>query len=110
VGPSRLLLLIPNRGTPRYLPGPANAEARTVPGRRALGTQRTTNDEGGREGRGAGMRGRFVSHKRTCSQQRIVVARPRVAPLLFVALPDGRLRPLRELTLEELIAMAKPSA
>jgi hypothetical protein len=53
------------------------------------------------------MRGRFAARQRTCSQQRATAARRPVAPVLFIELPDGTLKPLRELTLEEIVALAK---
>lgn len=53
------------------------------------------------------MRRRDVRRRRTCSLQRAAVAPRAGRPVLFIEVADGRLKPLRELTLEQIISLAK---
>jgi hypothetical protein len=52
------------------------------------------------------MRRRDVRRRRTCSLQRAVAPRAGT-PVLFIEVADGSLKPLRELTLEQIISLAK---
>ena len=53
------------------------------------------------------MRRRFVTRRRTCSLQRPAAAPRAGTPILFIEIANRSLKPLRELTLEEIISLAK---